>query len=189
MALSLVLHWTASISSVYLSSCPARLAACGPVTRPCPCYRCAACRRWGDGCRSFSVERSRKCCISWPGDWRVNWWRGVEQNQGSTHTLPYCSWSTHTTCATGENEWQRRPPPFPQTLLIHGYFVLLNIVGCGKFCSSQHGPRLLFLCSVCPDLLMLALEKSDFCLCQFCLQLFPDIPEAVTCACLKTILR
>lgn len=111
MALSLVLHWTASISSVYLSSCPARLAACGPVTRPCLCYRCAACRRWRDGCRSFSVERSRKCCISWPGDWRVNWWRGVEQNQGSTHTLPYCSWSTHTTCATGENEWQRRPPP------------------------------------------------------------------------------
>lgn len=46
-----------------------------------------------------------------------------------------------------------------------------------------------YLChSVCPDLLMLALEKSDFCLCQFCLQLFPDIPEAVTCACLKTIL-
>ncbi|MCI4375733.1 hypothetical protein PGIGA_G00113270 [Pangasianodon gigas] len=46
-----------------------------------------------------------------------------------------------------------------------------------------------YLChSVCPDLLMLALEKSDFRLCQFCLQLFPDIPEAVTCACLKTIL-
>ncbi|KAK3575100.1 hypothetical protein QTP86_020699 [Hemibagrus guttatus] len=46
-----------------------------------------------------------------------------------------------------------------------------------------------FLChSVCPDLLMLALEKSDFRLCQICLQLFPDIPEAVTCACLKTIL-
>ncbi|KAI5613583.1 nucleolar protein 11-like [Silurus asotus] len=46
-----------------------------------------------------------------------------------------------------------------------------------------------FLChSVCPDLLMLALEKNDFRLCQYCLQLFPDIPEAVTCACLKTIL-
>ncbi|XP_060774922.1 nucleolar protein 11-like [Neoarius graeffei] len=46
-----------------------------------------------------------------------------------------------------------------------------------------------YLChSVCPDLLMLALEKSDFRLCQFCLQLFPDIPEAVTCACLKAIL-
>ncbi|XP_053353709.1 nucleolar protein 11-like [Clarias gariepinus] len=46
-----------------------------------------------------------------------------------------------------------------------------------------------YLChSVCPDLLMLALEKSDFRLCQLCLQLFPDIPEAVTCACLKTIL-
>ncbi|MCJ8729914.1 hypothetical protein PDJAM_G00111970 [Pangasius djambal] len=46
-----------------------------------------------------------------------------------------------------------------------------------------------YLChSVCPDLLMLALEKSDFRLCQFCLQLFSDIPEAVTCACLKTIL-
>ncbi|KAG7326826.1 hypothetical protein KOW79_010227 [Hemibagrus wyckioides] len=46
-----------------------------------------------------------------------------------------------------------------------------------------------FLChSVCPDLLTLALEKSDFRLCQICLQLFPDIPEAVTCACLKAIL-
>ncbi|KAK2857589.1 hypothetical protein Q7C36_005508 [Tachysurus vachellii] len=46
-----------------------------------------------------------------------------------------------------------------------------------------------YLCySVCPDLLTLALEKSDFRLCQICLQLFPDIPEAVTCACLKSIL-
>ncbi|TSK62597.1 Nucleolar protein 11-like [Bagarius yarrelli] len=46
-----------------------------------------------------------------------------------------------------------------------------------------------FLChSVCPDLLMLALEKRDFRLCQICLQLYPDIPESVTCACLKTIL-
>ncbi|XP_036426021.1 nucleolar protein 11-like [Colossoma macropomum] len=46
-----------------------------------------------------------------------------------------------------------------------------------------------YLChSGCPDLLMLTLEKSDFCLCQLCLQLFQDIPEAVTCWCLKTIL-
>ncbi|XP_030637745.1 nucleolar protein 11-like [Chanos chanos] len=42
--------------------------------------------------------------------------------------------------------------------------------------------------STCPDLLMLTLEKKDYSLCQSCLQLFPDIPEAVTCACLKTII-
>uniref|UniRef100_A0A3Q4G8J4 Nucleolar protein 11 n=1 Tax=Neolamprologus brichardi TaxID=32507 RepID=A0A3Q4G8J4_NEOBR len=40
--------------------------------------------------------------------------------------------------------------------------------------------------SVCPDLVLLALEKKDYFLCQLCLQFFPDIPEAVTCACLKT---
>ncbi|XP_062304337.1 nucleolar protein 11-like [Osmerus eperlanus] len=42
--------------------------------------------------------------------------------------------------------------------------------------------------SLCPDLLLLALEKKDYFLCQLCLQLFRDIPEAVTCACLKTFL-
>ncbi|KAF7653233.1 hypothetical protein LDENG_00085830 [Lucifuga dentata] len=42
--------------------------------------------------------------------------------------------------------------------------------------------------SVCPDLLLLALERKDYFLCQLCLQLFPDIPEAVTCACLKTFI-
>ncbi|XP_013879107.1 nucleolar protein 11-like [Austrofundulus limnaeus] len=42
--------------------------------------------------------------------------------------------------------------------------------------------------SVCPDLLPLALEKKDYFLCQLCLQFFPDIPEAVTCACLKTFI-
>ncbi|XP_064180347.1 nucleolar protein 11-like isoform X1 [Anguilla rostrata] len=42
--------------------------------------------------------------------------------------------------------------------------------------------------SVCPDLLMVALEKKDYCLTQLCLQHFPDIPEAVTCACLKAFL-
>ncbi|XP_063050868.1 nucleolar protein 11-like [Engraulis encrasicolus] len=42
--------------------------------------------------------------------------------------------------------------------------------------------------SGCPELLPLALEKRDFALCQFCLQVFPDIPEAVTCACLKAFL-
>uniref|UniRef100_A0AAR2IMM6 Nucleolar protein 11 n=1 Tax=Pygocentrus nattereri TaxID=42514 RepID=A0AAR2IMM6_PYGNA len=46
-----------------------------------------------------------------------------------------------------------------------------------------------YLChSGCPDLLVLTLEKNDFRLCQLCLQLFQDIPEAVTCCCLKTIL-
>ncbi|KAJ8283661.1 hypothetical protein COCON_G00025110 [Conger conger] len=39
--------------------------------------------------------------------------------------------------------------------------------------------------SVCPDLLLVALEKKDYFLTQLCLQHFPDIPEAVTCACLK----
>uniref|UniRef100_A0AAY4AA03 Nucleolar protein 11 n=1 Tax=Denticeps clupeoides TaxID=299321 RepID=A0AAY4AA03_9TELE len=42
--------------------------------------------------------------------------------------------------------------------------------------------------SVCPHLLTLALEKKDYALCQFCLQVFPDIPEAVACSCLKAFL-
>nr|XP_057946739.1 nucleolar protein 11-like [Doryrhamphus excisus] len=42
--------------------------------------------------------------------------------------------------------------------------------------------------SVCPDLMQLALEKKDYLLCQLCLQLFPDIPEAVTCTCLKAFI-
>ncbi|KAM3622777.1 uncharacterized protein V6R79_002938 [Siganus canaliculatus] len=42
--------------------------------------------------------------------------------------------------------------------------------------------------SVCPDLVMLALERKDYFLCQLCLQFFPDIPEAVTCACLKAFI-
>lgn len=44
-------------------------------------------------------------------------------------------------------------------------------------------------CSVCPELLSLAMVKKDFHLCQIAFQIFPDIPEAVTCACLKAILR
>uniref|UniRef100_A0A7N8XX93 Nucleolar protein 11 n=1 Tax=Mastacembelus armatus TaxID=205130 RepID=A0A7N8XX93_9TELE len=43
--------------------------------------------------------------------------------------------------------------------------------------------------SVCPDLVLLALERKDYFLCQLCLQFFPDIPEAVTCACLKAFVR
>lgn len=42
--------------------------------------------------------------------------------------------------------------------------------------------------SLCPELLAVALEKRDYCLLQLCLQHFPDIPEAVTCACLKAFL-
>ncbi|XP_070684517.1 nucleolar protein 11-like [Pempheris klunzingeri] len=42
--------------------------------------------------------------------------------------------------------------------------------------------------SVCPDLLLLALERKDYFLCQLCLQFFPDLPEDVTCACLKTFI-
>ncbi|XP_056606319.1 nucleolar protein 11-like [Triplophysa dalaica] len=46
-----------------------------------------------------------------------------------------------------------------------------------------------YLChSVCPGMLLLALEKKDFDLCQIAFQLFPDIPEAITCAFLKAIL-
>ncbi|XP_028273334.1 nucleolar protein 11-like isoform X2 [Parambassis ranga] len=46
-----------------------------------------------------------------------------------------------------------------------------------------------YLChSVCPALVLLALEKKDYFLCQLCLQFFPDIPEAVTCACLKAFI-
>lgn len=47
----------------------------------------------------------------------------------------------------------------------------------------------ILLCSVCPGILLLALEKKDFGLCQIAFQLFPDIPEAITCAYLKAILR
>uniref|UniRef100_A0A8D0H5K2 Nucleolar protein 11 n=1 Tax=Sphenodon punctatus TaxID=8508 RepID=A0A8D0H5K2_SPHPU len=42
--------------------------------------------------------------------------------------------------------------------------------------------------SLCPDLMTVALEKKDVHLLQLCLQQFPDIPEAVTCACLKAFL-
>ncbi|KAG7487177.1 nucleolar protein 11 [Solea senegalensis] len=46
-----------------------------------------------------------------------------------------------------------------------------------------------YLChSVCPDLVLLALERKDYFLCQLCLQFFPDIPEAITCTCLKTFI-
>uniref|UniRef100_A0A8C2HKG5 Nucleolar protein 11 n=2 Tax=Cyprinus carpio TaxID=7962 RepID=A0A8C2HKG5_CYPCA len=46
-----------------------------------------------------------------------------------------------------------------------------------------------YLCySVCPELLSLAMVKKDFHLCQIAFQIFSDIPEAVTCACLKAIL-
>nr|XP_006110651.1 nucleolar protein 11 isoform X1 [Pelodiscus sinensis] len=42
--------------------------------------------------------------------------------------------------------------------------------------------------SLCPDLMTVALEKTDVHLLQLCLQQFPDIPEAVTCVCLKAFL-
>ncbi|XP_072414963.1 nucleolar protein 11-like [Chiloscyllium punctatum] len=42
--------------------------------------------------------------------------------------------------------------------------------------------------SLCPDLMGVALQEADYSLLQFCLQHFPDIPEAVTCACLKLFL-
>ncbi|XP_060108921.1 nucleolar protein 11 [Heteronotia binoei] len=42
--------------------------------------------------------------------------------------------------------------------------------------------------SMCPGLMTIALEKTDVHLLQLCLQQFPDIPEAVICACLRTFL-
>uniref|UniRef100_A0A8D0BBM2 Nucleolar protein 11 n=1 Tax=Salvator merianae TaxID=96440 RepID=A0A8D0BBM2_SALMN len=42
--------------------------------------------------------------------------------------------------------------------------------------------------SMCPDLMTVALEKTDVHLLHLCLQQFPDVPEAVTCACLRTFL-
>ncbi|XP_039715178.1 nucleolar protein 11 isoform X2 [Pteropus medius] len=42
--------------------------------------------------------------------------------------------------------------------------------------------------SLCPGLMEVALEKMDVQMLQLCLQQFPDIPEAVTCACLKIFL-
>ncbi|KAF6095851.1 nucleolar protein 11 [Phyllostomus discolor] len=42
--------------------------------------------------------------------------------------------------------------------------------------------------SLCPGLMEVALERTDVQMLQLCLQQFPDIPEAVTCACLKVFL-
>ncbi|KAM8776441.1 nucleolar protein 11 isoform 2-T2 [Rhynchonycteris naso] len=42
--------------------------------------------------------------------------------------------------------------------------------------------------SLCPGLMEVALEKADVQMLQLCLQQFPDVPEAVTCACLKFFL-
>ncbi|XP_001370403.2 nucleolar protein 11 [Monodelphis domestica] len=42
--------------------------------------------------------------------------------------------------------------------------------------------------SLCPDLMAVVLEKRDVHLLQLCLQQFPDIPESITCACLKVFL-
>uniref|UniRef100_A0A2K5IJF3 Uncharacterized protein n=1 Tax=Colobus angolensis palliatus TaxID=336983 RepID=A0A2K5IJF3_COLAP len=42
--------------------------------------------------------------------------------------------------------------------------------------------------SLCPDLMEIALKKKDVQVLQLCLQQFPDIPESVTCACLKIFL-
>ncbi|XP_006833795.1 PREDICTED: nucleolar protein 11 [Chrysochloris asiatica] len=42
--------------------------------------------------------------------------------------------------------------------------------------------------SLCPDLMGVALEKTDVQLLQLCLQQFPDIPESITCTCLQLFL-
>ncbi|CAL8329590.1 unnamed protein product [Lota lota] len=54
---------------------------------------------------------------------------------------------------------------------------LAALAGAGCLCHS-----------VCPELLLLALEKRDYFLAQLCLQSFPDVPENITCCCLKTFL-
>ncbi|XP_072882485.1 nucleolar protein 11-like [Hemitrygon akajei] len=43
--------------------------------------------------------------------------------------------------------------------------------------------------SLCPDLITVAMNKADYYLLQLCLKHFPDIPEAVVCACLKFFLN
>ncbi|XP_053426791.1 nucleolar protein 11 isoform X2 [Nycticebus coucang] len=42
--------------------------------------------------------------------------------------------------------------------------------------------------SLCPDIMEVALQKTDIQLLQLCLQQFPDIPESVICMCLKLFL-
>ncbi|XP_027626966.1 nucleolar protein 11 isoform X3 [Tupaia chinensis] len=42
--------------------------------------------------------------------------------------------------------------------------------------------------SLCPDLMEVAIEKTDVQLLQLCLHQFPDIPESITCTCLKIFL-
>uniref|UniRef100_A0A250Y4K3 Nucleolar protein 11 n=1 Tax=Castor canadensis TaxID=51338 RepID=A0A250Y4K3_CASCN len=42
--------------------------------------------------------------------------------------------------------------------------------------------------SLCPGLMEIALEQTDVQMLQLCLQQFPDIPELVTCSCLKIFL-
>ncbi|XP_073901578.1 nucleolar protein 11 isoform X2 [Castor canadensis] len=42
--------------------------------------------------------------------------------------------------------------------------------------------------SLCPGLMEIALERTDVQMLQLCLQQFPDIPELVTCSCLKIFL-
>ncbi|KAM6163182.1 nucleolar protein 11 [Rhynchocyon petersi] len=42
--------------------------------------------------------------------------------------------------------------------------------------------------SLCPALMEVALERADVPILQLCLQQFPDVPESVTCACLKVFL-
>ncbi|XP_029784277.1 nucleolar protein 11 isoform X2 [Suricata suricatta] len=42
--------------------------------------------------------------------------------------------------------------------------------------------------SLCPGLMEAALERTDVQMLQLCLQHFPDVPDSVTCACLKVFL-
>ncbi|NXY85051.1 NOL11 protein, partial [Alcedo cyanopectus] len=68
------------------------------------------------------------------------------------------------------NRCKSNPKYYPQNLL-------LQIVQTRDFSYS-----------LCPDLMAVALEKRDVHLLQTCLQRFPDIPEEITYACLKTFL-
>uniref|UniRef100_A0A8C8ZRD0 Nucleolar protein 11 n=1 Tax=Prolemur simus TaxID=1328070 RepID=A0A8C8ZRD0_PROSS len=59
---------------------------------------------------------------------------------------------------------------------------------CPRNCLIQLIQTHVLSYSLCPGLMEVALQKTDVQLLQLCLQQFPDIPESVTCACLKLFL-
>ncbi|XP_021564358.1 nucleolar protein 11 isoform X2 [Carlito syrichta] len=59
---------------------------------------------------------------------------------------------------------------------------------CPRNCLVQLIQTHVLSYSLCPGLMEMAVKKTDVQLLQLCLQRFPDIPESVTCACLKIFL-